>query len=248
VWFDALANYLAADPARWRSSDDRTHVIGKGILRFHAVLWPAVLLSAGEPLPTRILVHEYLTSEGRKLSKSAGNVVDPFEVVERLGAEALRWWFVRDVARTSDTDFSIERVEARYAEDLAGGIGNLVRRIGTLARKLSLEPGPPADTGLAGRVDEAIEAFDLRGASGAIVEAVGEVNLLLELHRPWELLRTDRVAAQDAVSRARSLALEIVGELEPFLPSAVARLHSALDGGEAPFERVQPAPAARSIC
>jgi methionyl-tRNA synthetase len=129
VWFDALGNYVTAldyggDGADhrtwWRGSDERVHVVGKGITRFHAVYWPAVLLSAGEPLPTSILVHDYLTANGRKLSKSAGPALDPLRLCARYGSDALRWWFVRDIVRSGDTDVREELVAAR-ANELAGG-------------------------------------------------------------------------------------------------------------------------------
>lgn len=101
------------------------HVIGKGIVRFHAVYWLALLLSAGQPLPSAIFVHDYLTVNGGKLSKSAGSAVDPGEVVNRFGVDALRWWLLREVALSADTDFTEDRLVGRYHQDLANGLGNL---------------------------------------------------------------------------------------------------------------------------
>ena len=152
VWFDALANYITAlgfgdgDAGYehwWRGSDERIHMVGKGITRFHAVYWPAILLSAGEPLPTRILVHDYLTADGRKLSKSLGNAVGPEELVDRYGADALRWWLVRDVPRSGDADFRDPQL-ARRANELADGLGNLVARTLALAARSTVEPRTPA--------------------------------------------------------------------------------------------------------
>ena len=127
VWFDALTNYISAlgygrpnspdDRNWWLESNQRVHVIGKGILRFHAVYWPAFLASAGEPPPTRIQVHPYLTVGGEKLSKSAGNSIDPIELTNEYGTDALRWWFARDVAPVVDTDFTVERFTSRINED-----------------------------------------------------------------------------------------------------------------------------------
>jgi methionyl-tRNA synthetase len=122
VWFDALANYISAlgggsdgqDYREWWStSDERLHVIGKGIIRFHAIYWPAILLSAGRPLPTTIFVHDYLTVEGQKLSKSLGTTIDPLWAIVRYGADALRWWFLRDGPRNGDADFREELLAAR---------------------------------------------------------------------------------------------------------------------------------------
>lgn len=123
---------------RWWSGASVEHVIGKGILRFHAVYWPAILLSAGLPLPDRIDVHEYLTVDGAKISKSAGGAADPAALVMTYGADALRWWLVRDVARAGDTDFTESRLIARANEDLANTIGNLVGRTTTLARRYAV--------------------------------------------------------------------------------------------------------------
>ena len=155
VWFDALANYISAlgfgavdspDYRRWwLESDERVHVVGKGILRFHAVYWPAFLASAGQPSPTRIQVHPYLTAGGQKLSKSGGNVVDPRQVAADYGTDAVRWWFARDVTAVADTDYTPERLIARANEDLANGLGNVTNRIVTLVHRL--RGGLVADVG-----------------------------------------------------------------------------------------------------
>lgn len=168
VWWDALGNYVTslgygdggADYDRWWARGGRrVHLAGKGVLRFHAVYWPAMLLSAGLPLPTDILVHDYLTVGGRKISKSApaghpsgrtqtgtpgsppdrtpGSTpgrtsVDPAELTAAYGTDAVRWWLLRDVPRVGDADFTAERLVARADADLAGGLGNLVFRVVTM--------------------------------------------------------------------------------------------------------------------
>src|SRR6266700_2694951 len=138
VWWDALGNYVTAlgygtDEANlhrwWTGAGRRIHVLGKGVLRFHAVYWPAILASAGLPLPTEILVHDYLTVEGRKISKSAGTPVDPAALAADYGTDALRWWLLRDVPRIGDTDFTRERLVSRVNDELVNGIGNLVNRV-----------------------------------------------------------------------------------------------------------------------
>ena len=149
VWWDALGNYVTslnygADGARgtdygrwWAGADRRVHVVGKGVLRFHAVYWPAILLSAGLPLPTEIFVHDYLTIDGRKISKSAargaGDKADPVLIAATYGADALRWWLLRDVPRGGDADFTVGNLIARANDDLANGLGNLVNRVVSLA-------------------------------------------------------------------------------------------------------------------
>jgi methionyl-tRNA synthetase len=149
VWWDALGNYITAlnygaSAGRgggsdyeqwWTEADRRVHLVGKGVLRFHAVYWPAILLSAGEPLPTEIFVHDYLTVDGSKISKSGGSgpSSDPVVLTDRYGADALRWWLLRDVPRVGDTDFTIGKLIGRANEDLANGLGNLVSRVVTMA-------------------------------------------------------------------------------------------------------------------
>jgi methionyl-tRNA synthetase len=160
VWWDALGNYITAlgygsgaDDYQhwWGGADRRIHLAGKGVLRFHAVYWPAILLSAGEPLPTDILVHDYLTIDGRKISKSAagaaGNLAGPAALASpaglpgpaglasRFGTDALRWWLLREVPRVGDTDFTAGRLIARANDDLANDLGNLVNRVVSLVHR-----------------------------------------------------------------------------------------------------------------
>ncbi len=160
VWWDALGNYITslnagAPPPRdadyqrwWVNADRRVHLIGKGVLRFHAVYWPAILLSAGQPLPTEIFVHDYLTVDGARISKSAptgtADSTDPAVLSAGYGADAVRWWLLRDVPRAGDTDFSVGKLIARANEDLANGLGNLVSRVVSVAhsyRDGAVRPG-----------------------------------------------------------------------------------------------------------
>jgi methionyl-tRNA synthetase len=143
VWFDALANYLTG--LDWQNNSELfknfwpadMHVIGKGILRFHAIYWPAMLLSAGLKLPKKIFVHGYLTVNGQKISKSLGNVIDPFSMSEKYSLEVLRYYLLREISSTEDGDFSEERLKQRYESDLANGLGNLVARVLALSEKIS---------------------------------------------------------------------------------------------------------------
>jgi methionyl-tRNA synthetase len=234
VWFDALANYVTAlgGPAYeswWCRSDERLHLIGKGIVRFHAVYWPAILLSAGRPLPTAIFVHDYLTAEGHKLSKSAGTAIDPFELVAGYGADALRWWFVRDVPRTGDADVRVDAIAAR-GNELANRLGNLVNR--TIALAGDAPAGPPAPEGarlealcrnLPGAIDPALAAFDLRAAAGALWDVVAEANRFVSATRPWEA--ADRSGLVAVLLHACET---VAHELSLFLPHAASRIERAL--------------------
>jgi len=257
VWFDALGNYITAldyaidgDAYRewWQRSDERLHVIGKGIVRFHAIYWPAILLSARVPLPTTIFVHDYLTVEGQKLSKSFGTAIDPNQLVERYGADGLRWWFLRDVPRNGDADFREELLAAR-ANELADGLGNLINRTIALVsrnppRGIRVEGNGPVEAGalsalsadLSATIDNALGAFDLRGATAAIWEVVSEANRFVSATRPWELAKAARAGDTDASERLDSVLALLVGtcrliarELTPFLPDAAERIAVALD-------------------
>ena len=244
VWFDALANYVTAldfgtdgEQYRtwWEESDERLHVIGKDILRFHAVYWPAILLSAGQPLPTRIDVHDFVTTHGAKLSKSAGVGADPFAVADAYGTDALRWWYARSVPRSGDVDFRDDLVAARAAE-LANELGNLVNRTITLAGKTRAQGrfDDPADAGelraalleTATFVDSALDAFDIRAAADSVWRLVAAANRFVSHAQPWRLPDGDREPAV-------RLLLEVCGvlakEIEPFLPAASTRIAQALE-------------------
>jgi methionyl-tRNA synthetase len=251
VWFDALANYVTAlgygtdgaDFGRWwERSDERLHVIGKGVLRFHAVYWPAILLSAGLELPTAILVHDYLTAGGRKLSKSLGAAIDPVAVTAAYGVDPLRWWFFRDVPRSGDADFTAERLEAR-ANELADRLGNLVNRtvklVGLYRPQGVAATGPPAEGAqlesalaeLGPAIDDALGCFDFRSAADALWHAVSEANRFVSRARPWDLARGE--GDGDELDAVLALLLRasrtIADELEPFLPGAAARIRRAVD-------------------
>ncbi|MFD2467750.1 methionine--tRNA ligase [Amycolatopsis silviterrae] len=259
VWWDALGNYVTAldygtdgENYRhwWAESAERTHVIGKGIIRFHAVYWPAMLLSAGQPLPTTIFVHDYLTVEGRKLGKSLGNAIDPVAIADEFGADALRWWLVRDVPRVGDADYTTERLIGRYHEDLANGLGNLVNRTVSMVHKYrggTVPPLPPlpelpltdAIAAAPEAVDEAMARFDFRTATAAVWKIVEEANRYVVEVEPWTLAKAEKSGDTEAGQRlSDALALLIhaarvvADELTPFLPGAAARVLAQLGAGE----------------
>jgi methionyl-tRNA synthetase len=249
VWWDALGNYVTSldygtgGPAYqqwWERSSQRVHVIGKGVLRFHAVYWPAILLSAGLPLPTDIFVHDYLTVDGRKISKSSGAAaaVEPVALTAEYGTDAVRWWLLREVPRVGDADFTLERLIARADADLAGGLGNLVKRVVTLIhrqrggrvpepRGTALDAGPlrqacdkaPAD------IAAALAAFDVRRATAALWTIVEQANRFIDATRPWELASAGADAElDDALSALLHACVLLADQLEPFLPGAAARI------------------------
>jgi methionyl-tRNA synthetase len=215
-------------------------VIGKGITRFHAVYWPAFLLSAGLPLPDRILVHGYLTVDGHKISKSLRNV-EVAPVVEQTGIDALRWYFVRRCRTRTDADVSACAIITAYNNDLADGLGNLVQRSIALATKLCASrvpaPGPEAPESsalralaeaLPGRVDAAVDAFLFDDAVAAILEVIDAANRSLEIAAPWRAARTDPVAAAGALYAPLEAARIAAGELSPFVPDIARTIATRL--------------------
>ncbi len=255
VWWDALGNYISAlgyggqaeEYERWwRHGDRRVHLVGKGVLRFHAVYWPAMLLSAGEPLPTDILVHDYLTTDGRKISKSGGGTPDPVALVRQFGTDSVRWWLLREVPRVGDADFTVARLIARANADLAGGLGNLVSRTVAMVHRYRAGVVPDGRTGRAadpgagrllaaceqsaGLIDAALDGFDFRAAADAAWRIVGEANRYIEDVRPWQLAQAQ---CRDPAAAARldaALAVLIRAcrclayELAPFVPATASRV------------------------
>jgi methionyl-tRNA synthetase len=248
VWFDALANYLAslglggdyALLARyWHDGADRVHVIGKGITRFHAVYWPAFLLSAGLPPPDRIAVHGYLTIDGEKIAKSRRNIeVGP--VVDECGVDALRWYFVRCCRTRVDADVSVSAIADAYDRDLPDRLGNLVQRCIALAAKLCGGRVPvtsdSADasslqtlaTALPARVDSAVDAFLFDDAVAAILELLDAANRALERSEPWRRQRTDPAGAAASLYAPLEAARIAAAELSPFVPGVARAIASRL--------------------
>ncbi|GAA3556460.1 methionine--tRNA ligase [Kribbella ginsengisoli] len=243
VWWDALGNYVSSlgygtdSPDLehwWQTSDDRIHLLGKGVVRFHAVYWPATLLSAGLELPTEILVHDYLTVDGRKISKSAGTTIDPAELVEEVGTDAVRWWLLRDVPRIGDADFTRERLIARSNSDLAGGLGNLVNRVVSLIHRYydgrvpNLQPAPgelrTAVANAPSEIETALANYDFRKAATALWDIVESANRYIETTEPWQLAKTQDPLLAKVLATLHHACLTLAGELSPFLPSAAARI------------------------
>jgi methionyl-tRNA synthetase len=255
VWWDALCNYVAAlgpsgDAYRrwWAGDGSRVHLLGKGVLRFHAVYWPAMLLSSGQPLPTDMFVHDYLTAGGRKISKSGAGAaaLEPAALAAEYGADAVRWWLLREVPRVGDADFTVERLIARADDELANGLGNLVNRVvamihryrdGRVPDVAGSRSGPPGGETLEAacrRAGDAVGAalgkFDFRQATAAVWIIVDEANGFVNRIRPWELAKAERDgdASGSQLEATLGLLLEACSalgrELAPFLPDAAGRI------------------------
>ncbi len=257
VWMDALTNYITAldwadDGERyqhyWAGADDRIHVVGKGVTRFHAVYWPAMLLAAGLPTPTTIVVHGYVTVAGGKLSKSTGNVVDPEELVDEQGADAVRQFLLAELSPVADGDFTGERLVRRYNADLANGLGNLVSRVTTMIANYRDGRVPTASLGTDGPLrasadaaavayTRAFAAFDHREACHALWDFVRSANAFVEAEAPWSLAKAERAGDAAAGGRLDIVLFELACALQflathlrPVLPRSSEHLLSLLGG------------------
>jgi len=241
VWFDALINYLSGtgypDAGYERLWPADLHVIGKGITRFHCIIWPAMLLSAGLPLPREVWAHGYVQWGGAKVSKSAGTAVSLDEAIERHGPDALRYFLLREVGFEADGNFTWERFDDRYTADLADGFGNLASR--SLAMLTRYRSGTvPEGTGAwleqAGqsavtRYQAAMDQLDLRDGADAAWQLVSQANLYIQQSAPWTLAKEGKDPELDEVLGGLARCLYRLAVLaSPFVPGKAQTLWQAL--------------------
>lgn len=242
VWVDALINYVSAvgfgsDTAtfdRWWPAD--LHVIGKDITRFHAVIWPAMLMSAGLALPKQVFGHGWVHLKGEKMSKSLGTAVEPLEALDRFGPDPLRLYLVKEITFGHDGDFTWERYEDRYNVDLANNLGNLVSRVAAMAdryRRGALTPGEGGAGRLAHIASEAVEAyrrsmdvFALEQGVAAVFRLVDAANEYIASTEPWALARDESQAGRlSQVLFDVAEAVRIAGVLLlPVMPASAAEI------------------------
>ncbi|MEK6250874.1 MAG: methionine--tRNA ligase [Actinomycetota bacterium] len=247
VWFDALLNYVTALSFA-REGEDLTdrywpadyHVLAKDILKFHAVIWPALLMAAGYEPPTRMVIHGYLLMGERKMSKSLGNVLDPDVVIDRFGADALRYYCFREVSFGQDGSVSAAGFEARYETELANEYGNLASRTLAMVHRYrdGVVPDAEADPqlatdfgGAADRVRDLLDAAELSLALEVIWKLVRRLNQYVEESRPWDLAKEEAGAERlDSVLYNLAEGLRVTTLLlHPYLPDSSVRLLDALD-------------------
>jgi methionyl-tRNA synthetase len=257
VWFDALLNYVTALKFA-RDGEDLTstfwpasyHLIGKDILKFHCVYWPALLMAADLEVPRRLFVHGYLLSEGRKMSKSLGNVLDPFDAMDKFGTDALRFYCMRDVSFGQDGSVSPADFEIRYETELANELGNLASR--TLAMLVRYRDGavPDADPdpvlagdfdGLAERVAALLDDVQVTAALEEIWQRVRRLNRYVEERAPWQLAKDeDRAGELDVTLRSLAEGLRVVAVLlHPYVPATTAKLLDALRTPDLDLQRAR---------
>ena len=238
VWFDALTNYLSAtgfpDAGYEHLWPADLHVIGKGITRFHCVIWPAMLLSAGLEVPRRVWAHGYVQWEGTKLSKTTGTAVTLDEAIDRHGPDALRYYLLREVGFEADGNFTWERFDERYTSELADGLGNLASRSVAMLLKYRAGVVPPCDPTTTldqagrdalARYTSAMDAIDLRGGAEATWDLVSAANLYVQQTAPWALAKAGNDAELDQTLAALARALGRLAILtSPFIPEKAQAL------------------------
>ena len=232
VWADALVNYISA--LGYGRGDSELfnkfwpadlHIIGKDILRFHAIIWPAMLLAAELLLPKSILVHGHIQSGGQKMSKSLGNVIDPFELIDKYGADAVRYFLLKEIPTTQDGDMTKERMADIYSSELANGLGNLVARVAAIAEKkfdeitVSNSIFKKNVEAIWKKYTENIENYKFNDALQNVFSLVREGNTYIDREKPWE---GDN--AKNVIPNVVYLIINIGWLLMPFMPDTAEKI------------------------
>lgn len=215
VWVDALLNYITGARGHWPPS---LQLIGKDIFRFHCIIWPAMLMAAGLELPRKIFIHGFLTVDGEKISKTRGNIIDPLQIVRIYGVDALRYFLFREIPFGQDGDFTIDRFEKRYQSDLANDLGNLVRRIITMANLYKIEWQYRPVVKSYYQIDRHIENLEFNQALNLIWDIIMEANKKIDAEKPWMLQKNNPKKLKQVISQLLETVSQIAYQIEPFLP------------------------------
>lgn len=236
VWFDALINYLTVtgfpDSPYQELWPADLHLMAKDIIRFHCVYWPAMLMSAGLPLPKTIFAHGFFTVDGQKIAKSLGNAVDPLDIVNSYGTEVLRYYLLREIPFGADGDFSHQRLLGIYNSELADSLGNLVQRTAAMIKQY--QAGSLGEVGNsvhdAAPYHEAMDKLKLDKALAEVRELIRGLNQFIDGEKPWELAKSDAAQLQQVLAHAVADLRQIAVLLEPFMPQTAAKIGQIFKG------------------
>jgi methionyl-tRNA synthetase len=239
VWFEALMNYITVIgyPEQeefklfWPAT---TQIVGKDIARFHAAIWPGMLLGLGLALPRKLYIHGFINVDGKKMSKSLGNYVAPHEVIEKYGADAFRYYFLRHIPSYNDGDFSWQHFEAAYNNELADELGNAVQRTAAMLKRYQegvVGEVPPAKHDIA-QYERAIDDCRFDKALDEVWQQVRGLNQYIEEEKPWEIAKQDdQDHLREVLAYQVSSLLEIAELLMPFMPAASAKIKAVFKDG-----------------
>lgn len=246
VWIDALANYITVlgypdqDILDWWPA--AAQFVGKDILRFHAIIWPAMLLGLGLPLPKVLVSHGMVIANGQKMSKSIGNVIDPMEVIKKHGLDAFRYFFLRHIDTFADSDFTWEKFEDAYNNELANDLGNLVQRVATLAGRNDFILGERPAVKLPAEYCELMEKFEFNKAFDFAWEKVQNLNRQIDEEKPWSLAKNGEFEKLGkCLKKLVEGLLEVSQMLKPFIPTTAEKIEAVFtDPIKAPEEPLFP--------
>ncbi len=240
VWCDALVNYISAlgygrdDELFKKFWPADVHVIGKDILRFHAAIWPAMLLSAGVPLPKSLLVHGLITSGGHKMSKSLGNVIDPYVLIEEYGYEAVRYYLAREVSPFEDGDMTLDRFKESYNANLANGIGNLTSRIMKMAQDNLDAPVVIAEWEDMSKYFEFYDSFEISKAADYIWNEIKALDQYIQENQPFKVVKTNKETGQKMISDLVIRLYSVARMLNPILPETSEKIKTLIKENKTP--------------
>lgn len=239
VWCDALSNYITAlgygrDDELYKKFWPGMHVIGKDILRFHAAIWPAMLLAAEVPLPKTLLVHGFITSGGKKMSKSLGNVIDPEELLAEYGVDALRYYLARHISPFDDGDITREHFKEMYNANLANGLGNLVARIMKLAEDYLPAGTRPEVAEFPTNYTDSFEKFDVKGAIDEVFRRVQSLDQQITDTQPFKVIKTNPEEGKALILALTQELYLIARLLNPFMPETNSRIKEAIAANKKP--------------
>ena len=236
VWMDALANYLtilgypdSQDYKDWWPA--AAQFVGKDILRFHAIIWPAILLGLGLELPRAVVSHGMVLADGQKMSKSIGNVIDPAKVIEQYGLDAFRYYFLRHIDTFADSDFTWEKFESAYNNELANDLGNLVQRLAAMCKKNGIKLDEIPKLEFDERYRKLMDQFEYARAFDYAWDKVQGLNKRIDDEKPWVLAKEgDTEKLEKCLKGIVKDLLQVNYELKPFIPTTADRIAKVFDG------------------